>query len=167
MKNIIFHRFLLTLLACVLLCVYSGSSCLAEDRTDSDRTQSTVDSKPAGVESDKTISWLSYEDALDRAKTENKKILIYFYTNRCPYCKVMETKTLSDQRVIDLLNDKFCCAKVNLDSKPAMRVMYPVSGVPTSWFLESSGKKIGGRPGFVPPEMFVETLQVVIDEKYK
>ena len=79
----------------------------------------------------------------------------------------MDAKTFTDRQVIDLLNDQFLCVKVNLDESPSLGAIYPVTGVPTSWFLESSGKKIGGRPGYVPPEMFIDMLKLIIDEKYK
>ena len=152
MQHFLFRRFLWALLACALLCCQTGPACFAAD---------------TGLENTDSVSWLSYETALSRAKAENKKIFLYFYTDRCPYCKVMNTKTLKDDRVIELLNNQFLCAKVNLDKSPSLGAIYPVSGVPTSWFLESSGKKIGGRPGYSPPEMFLDMLKLIVDEKYK
>ena len=154
MHHSIFYRCLCTLLTCVLLCCYNGAVCVAADQKGS----------TAGSE---TIEWLSYENGLARAKAQNKKTFIYFYTGRCPYCTMMEKKTLTDKSVIALLKEKFVCVRVNLNTSPSLGALYPVSGVPTAWFLESNGNKIGGRPGFIPAENFLEMLNFIVDEKYK
>ncbi len=154
MQYSIFYRCLCTLLTCVLLFCISGADSAAAEQKES----------TAGL---KTIEWLSYENGLARAKAQNKKTFIYFYTGRCPYCTMMEKKTLSDESVIALLKEKFACVRVNLNESPSLGAIYPVSGVPTAWFLESNGNKIGGRPGFIPAKNFLEMLNFIIDEKYK
>lgn len=154
-----FSRCLCAALTCLFLCWPIGSVCLAADHNDGAKSVDPADAK--------AIQWLSYEAGLARAKAEHKKAFIYFYTNRCHYCNIMEKTTLADNRIVDLLSDQFVSIKINLEETPALASVYFVSGVPSSWFLESSGEKIGGRPGYLAPEMFAELLNLVIDEKYK
>jgi thioredoxin-related protein len=113
------------------------------------------------------INWHSYEEGLSLAKNEKKKIYLLFYTNRCHYCKVMETDTFANAQVIAMLNDNFIPIKVDLGARPALGSTYPSPGVPMSWFLESNGDKIGSRAGYFPPDQFMEMLQFIISEKYK
>ncbi len=150
MQKILFRCLLGTALACFFFSLYNGNPSLAADGP-----------------SDEGIAWLPYAKGLTVAKSQNKKIFIHFYTNRCHYCRVMQAQTFVNQNVIDMLNDNFVSIKVNLEENPGMGATYPVAGVPASWFLESNGDKIGVKPGFLPPAKFIQMLQFILDEKYK
>lgn len=151
----------------VLLCFCNGTLSCAADQTESDKKQPVADMKLSDTADKKTIAWRSYEDGFALAQAENKKTFLYFYTGNCHYCRIMDKETFTNDQVIAMLNNNFIPVRVDLGDKQALRAQYQVRGVPTSWFLESSGTRIGAKPGYFPPDQFMEMLQFVIDEKYK
>lgn len=63
------------------------------------------------------IQWLTFEEAVEKSKTEKRKILIDVYTDWCGYCKVMDKNTFTDARIAELLNEKFYAVKLNAEQK--------------------------------------------------
>lgn len=168
MPNSKFHSLLLwTMLTGVVLCCYSASFSLAADQSEPGKITPVADMETRGLENKKEIVWYPYEEGLALAKAENKKTILFFYTDNCHYCKVMQTKTFAHDQVIDLLNSKFISVKVDADKKADVNSQYHIIGVPTSWFLESTGEQIGSQPGYIPPEEFTKMLEFILSERYK
>ena len=63
------------------------------------------------------INWISLEKAKKYAKKYDKNILVFFYKKDCPYCEEMKKETLSDQSVIDLINNNFFPVKIDSRTK--------------------------------------------------
>ena len=160
MLKFMFRHGFWTGLACVCVCCCLGSFSIAAEPGSSDQGL-TVAKNTSGID------WLPYETGLARSKAENKKVFLHFYTDRCHYCKVMANNTFVDKKVISSLNEKFISIKVDLAKNPSFSKLYPVRGVPTSWFLESTGEKIGLKPGYLPPDMFLKMLDFILSEEYK
>ena len=68
------------------------------------------------------IDWIRLEKAKRYAEKYNKNILIFFYKEHCPYCEKMKKETLSDNRVIDLINSNFFPVKI--DSRTKDTIIY-------------------------------------------
>ncbi|MCP4725717.1 MAG: thioredoxin family protein [bacterium] len=125
-----------------------------------------------------SINWYSFNDGLRAAKENNKTILIDFYTDWCHWCKVMDEKTYANDKVKQLLKDKFIVVK--FDAESAEKVSYKgesvpqiklarelgVTGFPTTFFLEPNGSIIGGQPGYLEPEAFIKLLNFVVNKEY-
>src|SRR5690348_13459527 len=45
------------------------------------------------------VQWMSIEEAIEKLKTEKRKVFIDVYTDWCGWCKVMDKKTFSDPKV--------------------------------------------------------------------
>src|SRR5690606_1955296 len=45
------------------------------------------------------VQWLTFEEAVEKSKTEKRKIFIDVYTDWCGWCKVMDKKTFSEPAV--------------------------------------------------------------------
>jgi thioredoxin-related protein len=90
-----------------------------------------------------------YNSALKTAKKENKPLLLYFFSKSCYYCTLMDNKTLADKGVAATLNKDFVFLRVDVDKSEDLGRLYHVSGTPSSWFLESSGKRVGQIPGYI------------------
>ena len=69
------------------------------------------------VFSQNSIDWISLEQAKEKAKISNKKILIYFYKKDCKYCLEMKKETLEDQEVISYINNNFHAVKIDSRTK--------------------------------------------------
>src|SRR5438045_154145 len=67
--------------------------------------------------SDEKLDWMKLEDVSSKIKEQNKPVLIDLYTDWCGWCKVMDKKTYSKQKVIDYINEHFYAAKVNAETK--------------------------------------------------
>jgi thioredoxin-related protein len=130
-------------------------------------------------DSPSVINWLKYDQGLEQAKKDGKKILVFFYTDWCGYCKRMNALTFTDEGVKKLLADKFIAVKVNGESRNTVTVdkssitereltaKYGVRGYPTSWFLEPTGEKISPLVGYIQTVDFTNVLTYLGNDWYK
>ena len=48
------------------------------------------------AEAQSAVKWMSLEEAVEKSKTEKRKIFIDIYTDWCGWCKVMEKETFQN-----------------------------------------------------------------------
>ncbi len=70
----------------------------------------------AGV-SNAQVEWLSFEDAVEKAKTDPKPIFIDVYTDWCGWCKKMDKATFSEEKVAAMLQSDFYPVKFNAEQQ--------------------------------------------------
>ena len=63
------------------------------------------------------VNWLTFEEAVERSKTEKRKIFVDVYTDWCGWCKVMDKKTFQTAAVANLLNEKYYPVKFNAEQR--------------------------------------------------
>lgn len=94
-------------------------------------------------------AWLaSAEAARQQSLTTGKPILIYFYGERCPACKVMQRDVLSRADVLETLRTQYVLMQANADQVPALAKQYGVVALPTTVAITADGQtldKIQGR----------------------
>lgn len=61
------------------------------------------------------VKWLTFEQAVEKSKTEKRKIFIDVYTDWCGWCKVMDKNTFSEPNVAKILNEKFYPVKFDAE----------------------------------------------------
>ena len=61
------------------------------------------------------VKWMSFEEAVEKSKTEKRKIFIDVYTDWCGWCKVMDKNTFTDPEVAKVLNEKFYPVKFDAE----------------------------------------------------
>lgn len=67
------------------------------------------------------INWLSFEE-LETAQLEQaKKILLYFHTDWCVYCKKMDRKVFTKSTLITFLNAKYYAVSFDAESEASIR----------------------------------------------
>jgi len=109
------------------------------------------------TETETKVNWLyDYDQALSRAKDENKPILMDFYTDWCGWCKKLDAETYGDETVAAFLNESFICLKVNAEEHADLAKEYEVLGYPTIVFLSPDGEEIGRIVGYEPPNKFLQ-----------
>ncbi|MEX0883630.1 MAG: DUF255 domain-containing protein, partial [Cyclobacteriaceae bacterium] len=99
------------------------------------------------------VDWYPWgQDALDKAKNENKPILVSIGYSSCHWCHVMENESFEDEKVAMLMNQHFVCIKIDREERPdldniymeAVQVMGLRGGWPLNVFLMPNQKPFYG-----------------------
>src|SRR5258708_8783932 len=61
------------------------------------------------------IKWMTFEEAVEKSKTEKRKIFIDVFTDWCGWCKVMDKSTFPDAEIAKILNEKFYAVKFDAE----------------------------------------------------
>ena len=80
-------------------------------KSDTPVSEASMVSGSAAVSTE--LKWYDFEEGMEKAKKENKALLIDAYTDWCGWCKVMDKETYKDARVIAKLNESFVAVKFN------------------------------------------------------
>jgi len=71
------------------------------------------------------VDWYPWgQEALDKAKAEDKPVFLSIGYASCHWCHVMEEECFSDPQVADLLNEAFVCIKVDREERPDLDAVY-------------------------------------------
>lgn len=71
------------------------------------------------------VNWYPWgEKALEKAKVENKMIIISIGYAACHWCHVMEHESFEDVEVARLMNENFICIKVDREERPDVDQVY-------------------------------------------
>lgn len=74
---------------------------------------------------DNPVNWYEWGDeALAKAKTENKPLLISIGYASCHWCHVMEEESFMDTTVARIMNESFVCIKVDREERPDIDNIY-------------------------------------------
>lgn len=74
------------------------------------------------AQSDKTIKWMSFQEAVEASKTENKKFFIDVYTEWCGWCKKMDRSTFTNPVIADLINKHYFPVKLDAEMTDSVKV---------------------------------------------
>jgi thiol:disulfide interchange protein len=98
--------------------------------------------------------------ALERARTEDKPVLVNFYADWCVWCKRLESTTFRDANVATVLQNRVVPLSLDVDgSGKQLSNEYRVDGLPTIVVLDAGGREIGRIPGYMSPENFLATVE--------
>ena len=108
------------------------------------------------------VDWYPWgEEALSRAREENKLIFLSIGYSSCHWCHVMEHESFEDQETANLMNDKFINIKVDREERPdldsvymeAVQMMTGQGGWPLNVWLTPDQIPIFGGTYFPPRSM--------------
>jgi len=109
------------------------------------------------------INWLEWsQESFEKAKMEDKPILLDLTAVWCHWCHVMDMTSYSDDTISEMINNEFVPIKVDIDKRPDIRERYNMGGFPSTVFLDPDGHAIAGDT-YVPPERFKAVLKAVED----
>ena len=91
------------------------------------------------------IHWQEWSAAaFDRARLEDKPVLLSISALWCHWCHVMDETALSDPEVVRLANDGYVPVRVDSDQRPDVNARYNMGGWPTVALLTPEGDVIAG-----------------------
>src|SRR6266516_4424155 len=102
---------------------------------------------------DNPVDWYPWgEEALARAREEDKPILLSIGYAACHWCHVMEHESFEDDVTAALMNERFVCIKVDREERPdldgvymdAVVAMTGHGGWPLTVFLTPAGEPVRG-----------------------
>jgi len=109
------------------------------------------------------IKWQDWsKDAFEKARLEQKPILLDIFGSWCHWCHVMDKTSYADATVADLVSKNFVAVRVDTDKRPDVNRRYNMGGWPSTVFLDSEGKVITGGT-YIPPQQMREVLRSVTD----
>ncbi|KAA9338275.1 thioredoxin domain-containing protein [Hymenobacter busanensis] len=115
------------------------------------------------------VDWYPWgEEALQRARNEQKPILVSIGYAACHWCHVMERESFEHEQIARVMNERFVCIKVDREERPdvdqvymdAVQAMGVGGGWPLNVFLTPEAKPFYGGTYF-PPKGWFELLQQV------
>lgn len=111
------------------------------------------------------------EDALAKAKVENKLIFVDVYTSWCGPCKLMTKNVFPKSEVGQFYNKHFVNYKLDAEDAsvkgPDFAKKYDVNAYPTYLFLDAKGKLLYTSGGAMSAEMFIKIGQKAIGDEMK
>ncbi|MDX1652153.1 MAG: thioredoxin domain-containing protein [Brumimicrobium sp.] len=113
------------------------------------------------------VNWVEWStEAFDRARAENKLVLISIGYSACHWCHVMEKESFENIEVAEIMNKYFVCIKVDREERPdvdqiymqAVQIMTGQGGWPLNCFALNDGRPIYGGTYF-PIDQWKTVLQ--------
>jgi uncharacterized protein YyaL (SSP411 family) len=109
------------------------------------------------------VDWYPWgEDAFEKAKKENKIILLSIGYSTCHWCHVMERESFENEATAKILNDHFVCIKVDREERPdvdqiymnAVMLLTGQGGWPLNMFLTPDLQPFYGGTYFPPDSRY-------------
>ena len=113
------------------------------------------------------VNWMPWGTAaFEKAKAEDKLVLVSIGYSSCHWCHVMEHESFEDEAIAKIMNDHFICIKVDREERPdvdqiymnAVQLMTGSGGWPLNCFTLPDGRPIYGGTYF-PKEQWSQVLQ--------
>lgn len=112
---------------------------------------------------DNPVDWYPWgDDALRKAKQENKPVLVSIGYAACHWCHVMEKESFENEETAALMNEHFVSIKIDREERPdldqiymdAVQTMTGSGGWPLNVFLTPDAKPFYGGTYFPPKRAF-------------
>jgi uncharacterized protein YyaL (SSP411 family) len=126
---------------------------------------------------DNPVDWYPWgPEALERARAEDRPILLSVGYSACHWCHVMERESFEDPQTAAYMNEHFVCVKVDREERPDVDAIYMEAvqaisgqgGWPMTVFLDPDGVPFYGGTYFPPDTSrgipsFQMVMEAVID----
>lgn len=115
------------------------------------------------------VNWYEWgREALEKAKTENKPIIVSIGYSACHWCHVMERESFESIEIANTMNDNFICIKVDREERPDIDAIYMEAiqnmglrgGWPLNVFLTTNAQPFYGCTYF-PPQNWQNILNQI------
>jgi len=169
-------KYIKVVLFCVFLGFASGLS-IVDAKTEGELSAGMVnpghEEHPAWFK----VSFLDLFEDIEDATDSNKRLMIYYYQDGCPYCKKLLQENFTQREISDKAKKYFDVVSINLwgdkavtvgdktytekDFAEALKVQY----TPTLLFFNEKNEIIFRANGYYPPEKFSALLDYIGEKK--
>ena len=119
-------------------------------------------------------SFLDLRDDITEAKDKNRRLMIYFHQNGCPYCAELVNNNFSQKSIVDYMNKHIDAIHINMwgdrevthldgniytekDLAAKLKIWF----TPTLLFLDEAGNIALRINGYYPPNRFMTALEYI------
>lgn len=108
----------------------------------------------------------TWQQALDKAKKENKLVFMDAYATWCGPCRLMKHMTFTDKGVADFYNKNFINVAVDMEKGegPSLSQTFQVEGYPTLIFVNYKAQLIAKTTGYHRANDFLEIGEEIINK---
>ncbi len=115
-----------------------------------------------GFAIEREILWTEdFEAAVQRAATTNSIVLLHFYGDSCPPCKLLDKKTFHDPALVSKMNEHLVPVKINADRRRDLAQKFQVTRWPTDIYLFPNGDEIYRGVSNADPSVYCKTIERV------
>lgn len=100
--------------------------------------------------------------AVKQAKAEKKLVLIHFYGDSCPPCRVVEQKVFPQPKVVQAVMRNYVPVKVNVDKADKLASHYGIRSIPTDVFLSAAGQEFHRNLTTQSPADYINLLDQLV-----
>ena len=120
------------------------------------------------------VNWYPWgEEAINKAKAEDKLLLISIGYSACHWCHVMEHECFENEDIAKVMNENFVCIKVDREERPdvdniymtAVQLIAGSGGWPLNCFALPDGRAVYGGTYFRPNDW--KKMLLSLSESYK
>jgi thioredoxin-related protein len=125
-------------------------------------------------------SFLDIREDIEDATSENRRLMLYFYQDGCPYCEKLLKDNFGNRAISEKTQQHFDVIAINmwgdrevtgvdgeLTTEKSFARNLDVQYTPTLLFLDESGALVTRLNGYFPPHQFSTVLDYVAGKKEK
>lgn len=103
----------------------------------------------------------SFQELLDKARTEGKLVFLDCYTTWCGPCRMMASRVFTRKDVGDYFNANFVCGKMDMEKGEGLHLAkrYKVEAFPTMLLLDADGNVVDRLLGACSGEELIEFVR--------
>jgi thiol-disulfide isomerase/thioredoxin len=98
---------------------------------------------------------LTFPQALEKAKEQQKVVLVDFFTTWCGPCKRLDATTWKDERVVAWLAERSVALKIDAEEQELLATDYRIKSYPTLLFVRPDGSELGRVIGYRSADQFL------------
>lgn len=118
--------------------------------------------------SEKSQTEILWEDNLDaairRSEKTGKPLMIHFYGDNCPPCRMLEKKAFRDESLIQTMNSSVIAVRINAERELKTALRFRVNRWPTDVYFYPNGEEIYRNVSNQDPAVFEKIIAKVADK---
>lgn len=111
----------------------------------------------------------SLQDALDKARKENKPVFVDCFTSWCGPCHMMSTQVFPSKEAGDFFNSRFVNIKIDMEKGEGKELLkrWKIAAFPTYLILNNDGEPVYTSQGYIPASELIKRMQEGLDSLKK